>query len=116
MALRWALECNGLITTVKKRFADTPSSRLRLRYCNFAYSFAPRYSLLAQKIEIGVTGGPGVNDRGKIFGKVVGIAGVTLAECEWKLESCLGGPGYLSVMPRLAIDRRLSARSAQIKD
>ena len=63
-----------------------------------------------------MTGGAGVDDRGKIFGKIVGIAGIALAECEWELESCLGGPGYLSVMPRLAIDRRLSARSAQVKD
>jgi hypothetical protein len=80
------------------------------------YSFVPKHSLLAQKIEISVTGGASVNDRGKIFGKVVRIAGVTLAECEWKLESSLGGAGYLSIMPRLAIDRRLSVRSTQIKD
>jgi len=35
---------------------------------------------------------------GKIFGKIVGIAGVTLAECEGKFESRLGWPGYLSVV------------------
>ena len=63
-----------------------------------------------------MTGGAGVNNRRKIFGKLVGITRVALAECEWKLDRRLCGPGQLSVMPWLAIDRRLSARSTQVKD
>jgi hypothetical protein len=52
-----------------------------------------RYSFVGQEIEIGVTGGAGVNHRGKIFGKIVSVAGVALAKCEGEFEGYLCGAG-----------------------
>jgi len=63
-----------------------------------------------------VTAGARVNNRGKVFGKLVGIAGIILAECKRELDRRLRRARQLSVMPRLAIDSCLPALRAYVKD
>src|SRR5271156_1750429 len=71
-------------------------------------------SFLTQEVEVGVAAGAGVNDRGKIAGKIIGVAAADQRKSERELERDLGLADEFSILPTLAVNRDVLLRRDRI--